>query len=371
MWTLRCRGLPDEKYDDLVSHQADALAGLFWTRLGEFLQRTLGEHDLTPIEKQCWIQSGLALSPLMATCTQYFLIGEWASCILLPVPRGPWPRHGHTDALLPEYRARSPRFVDWASCFCPLYSSCKGWCLSSHCLGIRCFSRLALVKEGSGLQSCMHMEVPRQEWQKRYDLLQVRGGCHLLLPWWAHRASYRWWADPGLRPVIGTTVDIKVAPVKSVSGCALNTWLSEVRSEYGPECEDSPHFRRRNIDLLEATRLLHDSGFQFLPEMDLQGQPVMETVMSVGLRLCALEFTPQQLKTLAYLAVTGLLPDSFPHAMWVQAVQRSKGPFALRKWQCVRIELNGMTLGRCLNWLTLFLSLWYPLLASLYGLGEV
>ena len=99
------------------------------------------------------------------------------------------------------------------------------------------------------------------------------------------------WADPGLRPVIGTTVDIKVAPVKSVSGCALNTWLSEVRSEYGPECEDSPHFRRRNIDLLEATRLLHDSGFQFLPEMDLQGQPVMETVMSVGLRLCALEFT--------------------------------------------------------------------------------
>ena len=191
MWTLRCRGLPDEKYDDLVSHQADALAGLFWTRLGEFLQRTSGEHDLTPIEKQCWIQSGLALSRLMATCTQYFLIGEWASCILLPVPRGPWPRHGHTDALLPEYRARSPRFVDWASCFCPLYSSCKGWCLSSHCLGIRCFSRLALVKEGSGLQSCMHMEVPRQEWQKRYDLLQVRGGCHLLLPWWAHRASYR------------------------------------------------------------------------------------------------------------------------------------------------------------------------------------
>ena len=24
-----------------------------------------------------------------------------------------WPRHGHTDALLPEYRARSPRFVAW------------------------------------------------------------------------------------------------------------------------------------------------------------------------------------------------------------------------------------------------------------------
>ena len=42
--------------------------------------------------------------------------------------------------------------------------------------------------------------------------------------------------------------------------------------------------------------------------------------MSVGLRLCALEFTS---KVLAYLTVSGLLPDSFPHARWVMAVQRS------------------------------------------------
>ena len=45
--------------------------------------------------------------------------------------------------------------------------------------------------------------------------------------------------------------------------------------------------------------------------------------MSVGLRLCALEFTSAQLKTLVYLGLTGLLPDSFPHARWVMAVQRS------------------------------------------------
>ena len=72
--------------------------------------------------KQYWIQSGLALSPLMATCTQYSLdfclawalIGEWTSRILFPVPKGPWPRHGHAAALLPEYRARSPRIVAWA-----------------------------------------------------------------------------------------------------------------------------------------------------------------------------------------------------------------------------------------------------------------
>ena len=68
------------------------------------------------------VQSGLALSPLVATCTQYSvdfclawaLIGEWTSRILFPVPKGPWPRHGHAGALLRRYQARSPRMVAWA-----------------------------------------------------------------------------------------------------------------------------------------------------------------------------------------------------------------------------------------------------------------
>ena len=45
--------------------------------------------------------------------------------------------------------------------------------------------------------------------------------------------------------------------------------------------------------------------------------------MSVGLRLCALEFTSKQLKVLAHLSVSRLLPDGFPHARWVMAVQKS------------------------------------------------
>ena len=87
-----------------------------------FLHRTLSSNDLTPQEKQQWVQSGLALSPLVATCTQYSvdfclawaLIGEWTSRILFPVPKGPWPRHGHAGALLRRYQARSPRMVAWA-----------------------------------------------------------------------------------------------------------------------------------------------------------------------------------------------------------------------------------------------------------------
>ena len=150
------------------------------------------------------------------------------------------------------------------------------------------------------------------------------------------------WADFGLRPVIGSTVDIKVAPQpledrevdlllscwrkwdhKSVLKCALNTWLTGVDPEYGPDCQDSPHFRRPSIDCFEMVQLLEKSGFGFLPEADLQNQPLMEKVMTVGLRLCALEFTSKQLKVLAYLTVSGLLPESFPHSRWVMAVQRS------------------------------------------------
>ena len=67
-------------------------------------------------------QSGSALSPSVGTCTQYSidfclawaLIGEWTSRILFPVPKGPWPRHGHAGALLRRYQARSPRIVAWA-----------------------------------------------------------------------------------------------------------------------------------------------------------------------------------------------------------------------------------------------------------------
>ena len=58
----------------------------------------------------------------MGTCLQYSLdfclawalIGEWTSRVLFPVPKGPWPRHGHAGALLQKYQSRSPRLVAWA-----------------------------------------------------------------------------------------------------------------------------------------------------------------------------------------------------------------------------------------------------------------
>ena len=47
-------------------------------------------------------------------CLAWALIGEWTSRVLFPVPKGPWPRHGHAGALLQNYKCRTPRIVAWA-----------------------------------------------------------------------------------------------------------------------------------------------------------------------------------------------------------------------------------------------------------------
>ena len=118
-WTRRCRRLPDTEFDSLLATATETVEQAFLGLLTGFLHRTLSSQDLTQQEMQYWIQSGLALSPLVATCTQYSvdfclawaLIGEWTSRILFPVPKGPWPRHGHAGVLLKAYQARSPRIV--------------------------------------------------------------------------------------------------------------------------------------------------------------------------------------------------------------------------------------------------------------------
>ena len=311
----------------------------FFSLLNGFLQRTLTEKDLTPVEKQYWIQSGLALSPA--------LIGEWTSRILFPVPKGPWPRHGHAGALLPEYQARSPRMVAWAR------ASFEQGALPSLLF------LQGLVPIFSLPGDKMFQSTGICQGKQRPPIMHAYGGAKIGMAQALRSiASEGWvplaaamvgtvgkkpmWADLGLRPVVGTTVDIKISPHPlehrelvlllscwrrwdhgSVSGSAINTWLADVDLAAGPDCEDSPHFNRVDIDCFEAIRLLEESGFGFLPESDLQNQPILETVMSVGLRLCALEYSAKQLNILSYLTLSGLLPETFPHEKWVLAVQRS------------------------------------------------
>ena len=94
-WTLRFRGSPGTIPDVEFGEEASKLAVAFWGKMGEFLIRSRTSSELSDEEKALWIQSGLAVSPLMGTCLQYSLdfclawalIGEWTSRVLFPVPR--------------------------------------------------------------------------------------------------------------------------------------------------------------------------------------------------------------------------------------------------------------------------------------------
>ena len=61
--------IPDVEYEE----EASKLVVAFWGRIGEFLMRSRIGNELSDEEKAVWIQSGLAVSPLMGTCLQYSL----------------------------------------------------------------------------------------------------------------------------------------------------------------------------------------------------------------------------------------------------------------------------------------------------------
>ena len=108
-WSLRLRSSSGTVTDDVFKDEASTLAYAFWDRIGEFLQRSLTDNELSPEEKAQWVQSGLTISPLMGTCLQYCLdfclawalIGEWTSRVLFPALKAPGPG---TDMLVPSFK---------------------------------------------------------------------------------------------------------------------------------------------------------------------------------------------------------------------------------------------------------------------------
>ena len=354
-WTRRCRRLPDTEFNSLLASASEKVVQEFMKLLTGFLHRTLSSQDLTPQEKQQWVQLGLALSPLVATCTQYSvdfclawaLIGEWTSRILFPVPKGPWPRHGHAGALLRRYQARSPRMVAWARATfeqgaLPSLLFLQGLVPIFTLPGDKMF-------QATGLSS--HKQRPpimhayggaKSGMAQALQSIASEGWIPLAAAMVGTSGKQPLWADLGLRPVVGTTLDIKLGPrplqhrdvalllscwkrwdFKSVADSAINTWLKGANTEFGPDCEDSPCYRIRNMDVLDAMRLFGECGFDFLPETDLQKRPGLEVVMTVGLHLCALEMTDQQVDTLACIALAGQLPEFFPLMQWISAVKKS------------------------------------------------
>ena len=291
----------------------------------------------------------------MATCTQYSVDFCLAWAFLNSAPACPCRGHGPfgagkriRDVHSPiRYQARSPRMVAWARATfeqgaLPSLLFLQGLVPIFTLPGDKMF-------QATGL--CSHKQRPpimhayggaKSGMAQALQSIASEGWIPLAAAMVGTSDKPPLWADLGLRPVVGTTLDIKLGPrplehrdvalllscwkrwdFTSVADSAINTWLKGANPAFGPDCEDSPCYRIRNMNVLDVMRLFGECGFEFLPETDLQKRPGLEVVMTVGLHLCALEMTDQQVDTLACIALAGQLPEFFPLQQWICAVKKS------------------------------------------------
>ena len=286
-WSLRFRSSPGSVTDDEVKEEASRLAVAFWGRIGEFLQRSRTCSELSPEEKALWIQSGLAVSPLMGTCLQYSLdfclawalIGEWTSRVLFPVPKGPWPRHGHAGALLQNYQCRTPRIVAWARAAfeqgaLPSLLMMPGIAPVFSLPGDRMYQATG-VTNGCQRPAILHAYGgAKTGMAKSLASIAPEGWIPLAAAMLGTEDKPPMWASVGLRCVVGTTIDFKVLPPMlserekllmlscwqqwdptSVQGSALSQWLVGIEVEHGPDGIDSPTYLKQNFDVQEAADL--------------------------------------------------------------------------------------------------------------------
>ena len=240
-WTLRFRGSPETIPDVEVGEEASKLAVAFWSRIGEFLMRSRIGSELSGEEKALWIQSGLAVSPLMGTCLQYSLdfclawalIGEWTSRVLFPVPKGQWPRHGHAGALLQNYQSRTPRIVAWARAAfeqgaLPSLLMMPGIAPVFSLPGDRMFQATGVVP-GCQRPAIMHAYGgAKTGMEKALATIAPEGWLPMAAAMLGTVGKPPMWACVGLRPVVGTTVDLKVQPPPLSMGSSRNPGLRPV-----------------------------------------------------------------------------------------------------------------------------------------------
>ena len=323
-WSLRLRSSPGSITDDEFKDEASNLAFAFWDRIGEFLKRSRTGSELSSDEKTLWIQSGLAISPLMGTCLQYSLdfclawalIGEWTSRVLFPVPKGPWPRHGHAGALLQNYQCRSPRIVAWAR---------------------------AAFEQGA-LPSLLMMPGPaimhayggaKVGMERSLASIAAEGWIPMAAAMLGTAGKPPMWASVGLRPVAGTTIDFRVLPpilserekllmlscwqqwdAAGVPGSALSQWLVGIDVDSGPDGRNSPTFLKQNFDVQEAADLYQAVHLHTLEDLAENG-PYPKVISQLALY----EYPLEAILAIYYLSATGYLPAKFPHDQWNEAVR--------------------------------------------------
>ena len=351
--TLRFRGSPGTIPDVEYGEEASKLAVAFWGRIGEFLMRSRIGSELSDEEKALWIQSGLAVSPLMGTCLQYSLdfclawalIGEWTSRVLFPVPKGQWPRHGHAGALIQSYRCRTPRIVAWARAAfeqgaLPSLLLMPGIAPVFSLPGDRMFQATEVVP-GYQQPAIMHAYGGAKTGMERaLASIASEGWLPMAAAMLGTVGKPPMWANVGLRPVVGTTIDLKVQPTPlserekllllscwqqwnpaEVQGSALSHWLVGVDVEHGPDGIDSPTFLKQNFDVLEAVHLYQEAQLGPLEDLFDVNSPYPEGINQLALRISTYEYPLCALLAIYFLSATGHMPSKFPLDHWIKAVQ--------------------------------------------------
>ena len=337
------RSVTDEEFKD----EASNLAFAFWDRVGEFLTRSRIGSELSPDEKALWIQSGLAISPLMGTCLQYSLdfclawalIGEWTSRVLFPVPKGPWPRHGHAGALLQNYQCRTPRIVAW-----PRHAFEQGalpsllmmpglapvFSLPGDCMfqatGITVgHQRPAIMHAYGGAKVGMERSLASIATEGWIPMAAAMLGTVDKPPMWATLARHNHWLQGAASHTFGkgeTAYALVLATVGSnysVSSSALSQWLVGIDVEYGPDGHSSPTFLKQNFNAQEAADLYQAVHLHTLEDLVEHGP--YPKVSQFALRIITYVYPLEAILAIYFLSVTGHLPDKFPHDQWIEAVR--------------------------------------------------
>lgn len=289
----------------------------------------------------------------MGTCLQYSfdfclawaLIGEWTSRVLFPVPNCRWPRHGHAGALLDGYQSRTPRIVAWARAafeqgalpslllmpgFAPVFSLPRDRMFQATEM-MPGFQRPVIIHAYGGAKAGM---------EKALASIAPEGWLPMAAAMLGTEDKPPMWASVGLRPVVGTTIDLKVRPMPlsererllllscwqqwdpmEVPGSALTCWLTGVEVEKGPDGIGSPTYTKQNFYRKEAEQLYQETQLSPLDELFDVCSPSPEGISQLALRIGTYEYPLDALRVIHFLSVTGFLPPKFPLEQWRKAAQ--------------------------------------------------
>ena len=148
------------------------------------------------------------------------------------------------------------------------------------------------------------------------------------------------WIAPDLRPVVGTTIDLKVKPAPlseretlliltcwsrwdptTIPGCALVKWLTGVEVELGPDGIDSPSYLQINFDAMDAAQLYQSTHLLVLEELFQVNQPDPQGMNQAAIRISTYEYSVEPLRAIYFLSITGFLLPGFPREQWNRAVK--------------------------------------------------